>query len=58
MSRNSKTGDLTVQPTFKNPVGDRNTYNNNVGNTYQYTPGVGYFKYNKDTATHIGKTKK
>jgi len=58
VSRNNKTGNLTVQPTYKNPVGDRKTYNSNVENTYQYTPEVGYFKYNKDTATYIGKIKK
>ncbi|MDR6157127.1 RHS repeat-associated protein [Chryseobacterium sp. SLBN-27] len=58
VSRNSKTGELLIQKTFLNPVGDRKSYNPSVRNTYQYTPGVGYFKYNKDTATYIGKTKK
>ncbi|KMQ67513.1 hypothetical protein ACM39_13840, partial [Chryseobacterium sp. FH2] len=58
VSRNSKTGELTVQKTFLNPAGDRKAYNPNVGSTYQYTPGVGYFKYNRDTATYTGKTKK
>lgn len=55
--RNS-TGDLETQKTFLNPAGDRKAYNSNVANVYQYTPGVGYFKYNRDTAKYTGKTKK
>jgi uncharacterized protein RhaS with RHS repeats len=56
VSRNNKTGNLEVNPTLNR--GDRKAYNSIVGNTYQYTPGVGYFKYNKNTATYTGTTKK
>ncbi len=58
VSHNNKTGDLEVNRTFLKPAGDRKAYNSNVRSTYQYTPGVGYFKYNKDTAKYTGKTKK
>lgn len=54
--RSLKTGEVTVTPALYR--GDRKSYNSSIKNVYQYTPGYGYFKYNRDTATYTGKTKK
>jgi len=54
--RDKKTGGILTNAGL--PSGDRKSYNTNIQNVYQYTPGVGYFRYNNKTATHIGNIKK
>jgi RHS repeat-associated protein len=54
--RDRKTGRIVTEKGLN--AGDRKNYNSNIQNVYQYTPGVGYFKYNNKTATHIGNKKK
>lgn len=54
--RDKKTGGILTDVGL--PGGDRKNHNANIQNVYQYTPGVGYFRYDNKTAKHIGNTKK
>jgi uncharacterized protein RhaS with RHS repeats len=54
--RDQKTGNIISSMGMNG--GDRKAYNSSIGNTYQYTPGVGYFQYNNKISTFIGNTKK
>lgn len=53
--RDKKTGNIVTQPLLNR--GDRKSYNSNIRRVYQYTPGVGYFRYDNKKATYTGKTK-
>ncbi|MGG1921181.1 RHS repeat-associated core domain-containing protein [Chryseobacterium cucumeris] len=39
------------------PLGDRVKYDN-IKNSYQYTPNVGYFRYSNEASVYTGRTKK
>ncbi|MEC3874446.1 JAB-like toxin 1 domain-containing protein [Chryseobacterium sp. T9W2-O] len=53
--RDRKTGKVITETGLN--AGDRKNYDNRIKNMYQYTPGVGYFRYNNKTATHTGNKK-
>ena len=56
-SYRDKTGNIIS--TVGLPVGDRNGAKSNTGtNLYQYTPGVGYYKYDNKNSQYVGKSKK